>query len=341
MMPIGPAPVMSTSSPTRLNDKAVCVALPKGSKIDARSSEISSGILNALKAGITRYSAKAPSRLTPTPIVFRHRCRRPARQLRQNPQAICPSPETRSPILNPRTSWPISTIRPTYSWPTCMGTGMVFCAHSAHFQMCTSVPQMAVLRTRIRTSLWPTSGLFTWTSFTPGPGVTLASAFIVSSIPMHPSVNGAQRVAKVLRIPMHALSHRATLFAIQKFERLDCRCSDARWHGVGKKIRARALTQQLHDFLSARSIASCRAAQRLTQRAGDDVHAIFDITIFRRAAAAVSDKTHRVRVINHHQGTVPVRKRANRAQIGNDAIHGKNAVGGDQLETRTCRVGLL
>src|SRR5450755_907810 len=75
MMPIGPAPVISTSSPTRLNDSAVCVALPKGSKIDARSSEISSGILNALNAGITRYSANAPSRLTPTPTVFRHRYR--------------------------------------------------------------------------------------------------------------------------------------------------------------------------------------------------------------------------------------------------------------------------
>ena len=28
IMPIGPAPVMSTSSPTRSNDSAVCVALP-------------------------------------------------------------------------------------------------------------------------------------------------------------------------------------------------------------------------------------------------------------------------------------------------------------------------
>ena len=77
MMPIGPAPVISTSSPTRLNDSAVCVALPNGSKIAARSSEMSSGILNALNAGITRYSANAPSRLTPTPTVLRHRCRRP------------------------------------------------------------------------------------------------------------------------------------------------------------------------------------------------------------------------------------------------------------------------
>src|SRR6266513_940678 len=194
-MPMGPAPVMSTSSPTRLNVSAVCVALPNGSKIDARSSEMSSGIRNALNAGITRYSANAPSRLTPTPTVLRHRCRRPARQLRQKPQVMCPSPDTRSPILKPRTSCPISTTSPTYSWPTCIGTGIVFCAQSSHFQMWMSVPQMAVLRMRIRTSLWPTSGLFTSTSFRPGPGVTLASAFIVSSMPIDPSGNGAERLA--------------------------------------------------------------------------------------------------------------------------------------------------
>ena len=44
----------------------------------------------------TRRSS--PARLTPTPTVLRHRWRRPARQLRQWPQVMWPSPETRSPI---------------------------------------------------------------------------------------------------------------------------------------------------------------------------------------------------------------------------------------------------
>ena len=35
-------------------------------------------------------SAKAPGRLTPTPCVSLHRCRRPARQLRQRPQTTWP-----------------------------------------------------------------------------------------------------------------------------------------------------------------------------------------------------------------------------------------------------------
>ncbi len=83
MMPIGPAPVMSTSSPTRSNESAVCAALPSGSRIAAISSGMVAGRRNALTAGMTRYSAKQPARFTPTPTVLRHRCRRPARQLRQ------------------------------------------------------------------------------------------------------------------------------------------------------------------------------------------------------------------------------------------------------------------
>ena len=40
MMPIGPAPVTSTSSPTRSKESAVCTALPSGSRIAPSSSSI-------------------------------------------------------------------------------------------------------------------------------------------------------------------------------------------------------------------------------------------------------------------------------------------------------------
>ncbi len=39
-MPMGPAPVTSTSSARRLKDRAVWVALPKGSKMEYSSSGI-------------------------------------------------------------------------------------------------------------------------------------------------------------------------------------------------------------------------------------------------------------------------------------------------------------
>ena len=97
MMPMGPAPVTSTSSPTRSKLSAVCTALPNGSKIAATSSGTSSGIGTTFDSGTQRYSAKLPGRCTPTPSVLRQRCPLPARQLRQTPQVMCPSAETRWP----------------------------------------------------------------------------------------------------------------------------------------------------------------------------------------------------------------------------------------------------
>ena len=128
MQPIGPAPVMSTSSPTRSNESAVCTALPNGSKQESTSSGIDGSACQQLSCGIATNSAHAPGRLTPTPCVFGQRCRRPARQLRQCPQVMCPSPTTRSPRANPFTWSPTASTTPTNSWPMVIGTGMVFCA---------------------------------------------------------------------------------------------------------------------------------------------------------------------------------------------------------------------
>src|SRR5436190_7817514 len=55
---------------------------------------------------------------------------------------------------------------------------MVFAAQSSHFQMWTSVPQIAVLRMRIITSLCPISGFLTRVSVKPGAGSSFDSAFI-------------------------------------------------------------------------------------------------------------------------------------------------------------------
>ena len=69
IMPMGPAPVMSTSSPSTRNSSAVCAALPKGSRIAAMSLGMSSATFQTLVTGKARYSAKAPGRLTPNPRV--------------------------------------------------------------------------------------------------------------------------------------------------------------------------------------------------------------------------------------------------------------------------------
>ena len=97
MMPIGPAPVISTSSPITSNSSAQCAALPYGSKNAASSDGIWSGIGQRFDAGIAMYSANAPGRFTPMPTVFGQRCCFPARQLRQTPHTMWPSADTRWP----------------------------------------------------------------------------------------------------------------------------------------------------------------------------------------------------------------------------------------------------
>ena len=160
--PIGPAPLTSTSSPRTGKASAVWTALPNGSKIAATSSSTPGQWCQTLVIGSATYSAKAPSRPTPRPIVLAHRWRRPARQWRHSPQTTWPSPRdevARREVV--RRSRPTSTISPTNSWPTTSGGWIVFAAHGSHDSMWRSVPQIPVLWTRIRTSLMPIVGIGT------------------------------------------------------------------------------------------------------------------------------------------------------------------------------------
>ena len=128
MMPIGPAPVTSTSSPSTGNANAVCTALPRGSKIAATSRSMpvavppdvagGDGDVVGEGAGVGHADAGGARALHAPP----------AMQLRQRPQTMCPSPLTISPTARSVTSVPRSTISPTNSWPTTSGTGTFCCA---------------------------------------------------------------------------------------------------------------------------------------------------------------------------------------------------------------------
>ena len=61
MIPIGPAPVIKTSSPRISYDRAVCTALPNGSKKAAIFELTSSSIDHTFDSGSTRNSAKHPA----------------------------------------------------------------------------------------------------------------------------------------------------------------------------------------------------------------------------------------------------------------------------------------
>ncbi len=181
MQPIGPAPVTSTSSPSTGKVRAVWTAFPSGSKIAATSSVTRGQWCQTFVIGRATYSANAPGRCTPSPIECAHSCRRPAMQFRQRPQTTCPSPLTRSPGAKPVTFEPTSTTSPTNSWPITSGTGIVRCAHASQRWMWTSVPQIPVVPTRIKTSLIPNSGSGTSSSQTPGSARLLTSAFTAAN----------------------------------------------------------------------------------------------------------------------------------------------------------------
>ena len=94
MSPTGPAPHTSTSSPRTGKARAVWTAFPSGSKMAATSRGMPTQWRQTLVIGSTTYSAKAPSRPTPSPTVWAHSSRRPARQWRQRPHTTWPSPDT-------------------------------------------------------------------------------------------------------------------------------------------------------------------------------------------------------------------------------------------------------
>src|SRR3954451_2960554 len=178
--PIGPAPVISTSSPSTGNVRVECTALPNGSKIAATSRSIAGSWCQTLVIGSAISSANAPGRSTPTLEVFAQRCRRPARQFRHRPQTTCPSPLTSSPGWKSLTLEPTDTTSPTNSWPITSGGVTAARAHSFQSAMCTSVPPIPVRSTRINTSLMPVSGSGTCVRVSPGPGACLVRASIAS-----------------------------------------------------------------------------------------------------------------------------------------------------------------
>ncbi|CAJ1839397.1 hypothetical protein LMCDFJHI_02383 [Aeromonas salmonicida] len=59
------------------------------------------------------------------------------------------------------------------------------------------------------------------------------------------------------------------------------------------------------------------------------------------AATVVANESDCVGIIHHHQSIVLVGQIADGFQIGDDPIHGEDAVGGDQLETGSIGVGLF
>ena len=124
----------------------------------------------------------------------------------------------------------------------------------------------------------------------------------------------------------------------QQVEYLERCRDDGRRHGIREQIRAGTLAQQFHDLPAPTGVTAAGAAQRLSQRAGQNVHALPDREQFWRAASVLADKAYRVRVVHHHHGLIPIRQVADTVKLGDIAIHGKDAVGSNQAMARRLRL---
>ena len=103
------------------------------------------------------------------------------------------------------------------------------------------------------------------------------------------------------------------------------------------KIRARTLAEQLDDLFARAGESAARAAERLAQRAGDDVDPAHHAAIFVRAAPGLAEEAGRVRVVDHGERVVFLREIADRLQVGDRSVHRETAVRGDQSDARAAR----
>jgi len=92
------------------------------------------------------------------------------------------------------------------------------------------------------------------------------------------------------------------------------------------------LSQGGDDLLASRRVAAAGAAERLAEGAGEDVDAAQHATVLVGAAAALAEDAHRVGVVDHHHGVVALRQVADLGQRRDDAVHGEDAVGGDETD---------
>jgi hypothetical protein len=119
--PIGPAPKSRARDPGSSRRRFRPQATQATGSTIAPSAKLRSPMLTTTFSGTARYSAKAPSRLTPTTARSWHWLTAPRWHSGQRPQGRLGSAVTRSPTRWRRTFAPTATIVPANSWPGISG----------------------------------------------------------------------------------------------------------------------------------------------------------------------------------------------------------------------------
>ena len=139
---------------------------------------------------------------------------------------------------------------------------------------------------------------------------------------------GGHGLAEVPRIVFQLVSQCRS--AAQHFQHFNTAPHYGWRQGVGKQVRPGALTQHLHDLLAGSGEAAGCAAEGLAVGAGDDVHPVHHVAVFVGAAAGFAEEAGGMAFVYHHHGVVAVGEVAYFIQLGDGAVHGEGAVGGNE-----------
>src|SRR5258707_3430893 len=93
------------------------------------------------------------------------------------------------------------------------------------------------------------------------------------------------------------------------------------------------MVEKINQIARAADVSAQRA-NGLGERPHLNVHAPVNVEVVSSAAPVAAEHAGRVRVINHHDGAVFLGQITQRRQRANVAVHGKHAVGDQQLVAR-------
>ncbi|KAF1792231.1 hypothetical protein GQ600_13683 [Phytophthora cactorum] len=148
--------------------------------------------------------------------------------------------------------------------------------------------------------------------------------------------SGSHAVAEVVRVGTDLVNELGRLG--EHLEDLERGADYRRTQRVGEEVRARTLTQQVHDLLAAGSVSARAATKSLAQSRVDHVHLTGDAAVFVTAASSRTEEARGVALVKEELGVVLLGQRRNLLQRRDITVHAEDAIGGDESRAAVLRV---